>query len=309
MHSIDDDSLWNDTTSRRHLSFQEAVGQGILFPQYSSSSGDEKDGDSDNQEKGVEVAVDEVSPVSNVQEFVVLFLVMDYLHPDWNSFIRQRWGGVVHAKAPPATDSFDYRPFQIDSVDTKWGETIQAQRLLYRAALEKYPTAKYFFLLSGDTIPIRDIDTIEKTMHLIDSSVVQIMREVQWVDHKIKKEKKWTLINSHMNNVLVRKQVEFLASTKADEYFDAVFQWCTPGHRFNFNRDEFIISTALWNAGYLNENFDSRIIDFTSVHGECNPKLYDAKTKNLLDIAIQEAVDSGPEIMFFRKVRGVTMFF
>ena len=134
------------------------------------------------------------------------------------SVIRQRWGGVVHAKAPPATDSFDYRPFQIDSVDTKWGETIQAQRLLYRAALEKYPTAKYFFLLSGDTIPIRDIDTIEKTMHLIDSSVVQIMREVQWVDHKIKKEKKWTLINSHMNNVLVRKQVEFLASYLTENF-------------------------------------------------------------------------------------------
>lgn len=93
-----------------------------------------------------------------------LFLVISGVNhvQHWHDFFKghqNSYSIYVHAKNPINTDSFFSSYTPVDTVETSWANTMNAQIVLLKKALED-PTNEKFIFVSDATIPLHDFNTV-----------------------------------------------------------------------------------------------------------------------------------------------------
>jgi hypothetical protein len=108
-------------------------------------------------------------------KIALLFLTIAnvYHEPYWKQFLQgneNNYSIYIHAKEGVSPDSF-FKPYELYStVPTSWANTMKAQVLLLKKALQD-PLNEKFIFLSESTLPLRPFQQIYSTVMSTDTSI------------------------------------------------------------------------------------------------------------------------------------------
>ena len=254
-------------------------------------------------------------------ETVFCFLITDFIHPYWKYWLRSEptFGGLVHYKDKDKWNEKDElfwtkgrfvrNHSRVDK--TEWGSVtlVLAELQLYQVARSKYPSATHFFLLSGDSFPLRSPGYIKSfiSSHQVHHiSIVKLFDEdsdyVCRAPFAIKESLQFKLLNI--------SQVSFLLAAREEEnsilkalITDKYPMRCVKGKNLGVPApDETYIQTALFHADLLLDrvNMNEQICGFD---GEFHAAVL--KSPDLRKWIADTLADKLPDTLFFvRKVVG-----
>lgn len=249
---------------------------------------------------------------------VLCFLIMDFLHPSWQSWLASdpTWGAVVHAKDHLVLPECSwFLPLCVPSIPTGWGTpgAVHAELLMYKIARERYPQAQYFCFLSGDTVALFNALKTRQDITALNKSVV-------YDDADDGAATAWTIaspagmprpICSHANKLLCREHVDLLLDNVVAQqrlnvllalpntaWHDAMFQ-------NNAMWDEIVIGTVLYSMVPPATLWNSYIVYFALDPGQRHPITFKTQTPRFKKEVIK-ARRIGSNVWFFRKVSAPT---
>ena len=216
---------------------------------------------------------------NNVQ-LAVCFLCTDFC----NTIIWESWRSDDDEKSEESSIGFVSHPrpenkhsvpYSVDSLEkTQWGDNslVRAEIRLLSSALERFPKALQFLIVSGDTVPIRPKEEFMEFYIYSDPNVssVTLEQDVRPVNRDdLKKMKEIgidTLYNGHQFIALSRSHAEYLISptvkTRLARMNDIAYE--TPRMTENFAPDEVHIHTVLANAFPVEQFYNNRFVEFVA---------------------------------------------
>lgn len=226
-----------------------------------------------------------------VVELVVCVLCTDFANTviweswradDMNPDAAKRIGFITH----PRPDNRWFVPYSVAApIDTRWGDSslVQAELVLLSEAVSRFPNARQFLVVSGDTVPIRTKEDFFEYFLNEEAKEVSVLTyssdvcPVRSTDaDELRRLGLAKLYNGHQFIALCRKHAEFLVSPEGRRSvlgLDAV-RYHAPRYTGNFNPDEVYIQTVLRNTFPRAEFYNGRFVDFL-------PDGYHAKTLTL----------------------------
>lgn len=261
-------------------------------------------------------------------ETVFCFLITDFIHPYWEFWLRSEptFGGLVHYKDKGWKEDNEndesfwkgrvVRPTHLIQNTALYSDTlVLAELKLYQVAYSRYPIAKHFFFLSGDSFPMRSPGYIkgfishhmnlrrpQHPQHPYISIVKLFARDPTYTCQAL-----FEMKESLQFKLLNISQVSYLLETRDRE--GSILHALLNGRYPMTNvvdeskgvpaPDETYIQTALFHRGLLsdNMNMNKQICGF---NGEFHAKVLDC---NDLHNWFRDMLSDKPDTFFFvRKV-------
>jgi hypothetical protein len=191
---------------------------------------------------------------------------------DDNQAAEQRIGFVTH----PRPENGRFIPYAVEvPITTQWGDSslVTAELVMLAEALQRFPNARQFLIVSGDTVPIRTkeeffdyfLDDDEKKQ---DVSIMTSSSDVSPVGTKnataLSRLGYTTMYMGHQFFALSKKHAKFLVSPVGRKAVMeiATIQYHAPGFSDNFSPDEVYLQTVLRNEYPVSEFFNHRFVEF-----------------------------------------------
>ena len=222
-------------------------------------------------------------------DLVVCILLTD--HTSWE--IWDQWAagtpgiGFVSHPTPGQSDI----PYSVDNpIPTQWGTSslIFAELLLYQTATVRFPAARHFMLVSGDTVPIHSAGVVLQYYTRFPSST-HFLDFSRWTSSRIQKvsgtapptlhpyqrcsgrrPKKMQYHSADQFKTICRRHVDYLLSepghTEVTMLSECTFR--SPGRIFDASLDEIVIPTIL-----ICQFGVSRINNTLFMKVECEPSV------------------------------------